>query len=474
MPVRPWSRSSLLLLGLAFAGSCSSTSTSEPPPPAGVDAGTDPRGGNRDASAVRDVGPYDRAPLTPPAAGHGWLVKDLGAVGAGPATMRLTGSLLTLRAGGMDIGGTADGLGFVYQKTRGDFELVSRVRSLQMTDPGALAGVLVRADDVNPGAASVFLGILGDPAMGGRVVVRRTAGAASEALPPDVQIRAGQYLRVQRQGRRFTLSRSSDRVGWVRVQVMDVDLPLEVAVGVAASARNATMATTAEIDYLRLWAADATAAGQGWQLDSLTGIGQVASLAGGSLALTAAADGFSTTSEPGAFALVEVSGSQTLSARIDALGSAATPRARVGLMFREGTAGRLSTASRHAMISLTAAGVVQFQKRDRSTNFDPGQMRAMVRPPVWLRLVRWDDPTTFRTRVTASTSADGVNWTPLDTADFALADPSVAGVVFSSGDSRTHDTVRIGGLALTATATPPPAGPPPDAGAPSGDARVGQ
>jgi hypothetical protein len=61
----------------------------------------------------------------------------------------------------------------------------------------------------------------------------------------------------------------------------------------------------------------------------------------------------------------------------------------------------------------------------------------------------------------------------LDTADFALADPSVAGVVFSSGDSRTHDTVRVSGLALTATATPP-SGPPPDAGTPAGDARVGQ
>ena len=378
--------------------------------------------------------------------------------------MRLTSGLLTLRAGGMDIGGTADGMGFVYQKARGDFDLVARVRSLQMTDPGALAGVLVRADEVTPGAAGLFLGILGDPAMGGRVVVRRAAGAASEPLPPDIQIRAGQYLRLQRQGRRFTLSRSSDRLGWVRVQVIDLDLPVDVAVGVAASARSATAATTAEIDYLRLLAADAAAVGQGWQLDSLTGIGQAAALAGGNLSLTAAADGFSTTAEVGTLALVEVSGSQTLSARIDALGGPASPRARVGLMFREGEAGRLSTASRHAMISLTAAGVVQFQKRDRSTNFDPGQMRAMVRPPVWLRLVRWDDPANFRTRVTALTSADGVTWTALDAADFALADPSVAGVIFSSGDSRTHDTVRLSGLTLTATTMAPPAGPPPDAG----------
>jgi hypothetical protein len=431
-----------------------------------VDAGTDPRGGSRDAAAVRDVGPYDRPPATPPVAGHGWLVKDLGAAAAGPATMRLTTGLLTLRAGGADIGGTADGMGFVYQKARGDFELVARVRSLQMTDPGALAGVLVRADDVTPGAAGVFLGILGDPAMGGRVVVRRTAGASSEALPVDAQIRAGQYLRVQRQGRRFTLSRSSDRIGWVKVQAIDLDLPLDVAAGVAASAHDAGAATTAEIDYLRLMAADAGAVGLGWQLDALTGIGQAASLTGGNLALTAAADGFSTTSEVGALALVEVSGAMTLTARIDALGSAATPRARVGLMFREGTPGRLSTLSRHAMISLTAAGVVQFQKRDRSTNFDPGQMRAMVRPPVWLRLARWDDPATFRTRVSASTSTDGVTWTPLDAADFALADPSVAGVIFSSGDARTHDTVRLSGLSLVATPGPPAAGPPPDAAAP--------
>ena len=39
-----------------------------------------------------------------------------------------------------------------------------------------------------------------------------------------------------------------------------MDMPPEVAVGVAASARNATTPTTAEFDYLRLLAADAAAA----------------------------------------------------------------------------------------------------------------------------------------------------------------------------------------------------------------------
>jgi hypothetical protein len=453
----------LVIVPSALAAiACSSSSPDGSGPPPGVDAGTG-RDANRDAAA-RDLGEYDRPPPTPAAAGHAWQVKDIGAGASG--ALRLTSGLATITAGGTGPGGAADGLSFVYQKARGDFELVARVRSLQMTDPEAIAGVAVRADDSTPGAAGLLLGILGDPGLGGRVVVRRAAGAVAEASPPDLQIRAGQFLRIERQGRRFTLSRSSDRVAWVKLQVIDLDLPAEAAVGVAASARAAGMTTTAEVDHLRLLAADAAAVAQGWQLDPLTGIGQAAALAGGNLTLTAAGDGFTTTAEVGTTVAAPVSGPMTLTARIDSLGSAATPRARVALMFREGAPGRLSTAARHALISLTAGGVVQFQRRDRSTNFEPGQMRAMVRPPIWLRLVRFDDPATFRSRITALTSADGVSWAPLDAADLALADPGVAGVIFTTGDSRTHDTVRLSGLALAATAGPPPAGPVTDAGAP--------
>jgi hypothetical protein len=54
--------------------------------------------------------------------------------------VRASASLMTVRAGGAEIGGAADGFHFVSQKVRGDFELLARVRSLQMVDPESKAG----------------------------------------------------------------------------------------------------------------------------------------------------------------------------------------------------------------------------------------------------------------------------------------------------------------------------------------------
>ena len=101
-----------------------------------------------------------------------------------------------------------------------------------------------------------------------------------------------------------------------------------------------------------------------------------------------------------------------ITARVDAVGTANTPKARVALMLREGAAGPAVAHRRHVLISVNAQGVVQFQRRDRSTNFDPGQMKDGLRPPVWLRLARVDDPATNRTTVTGYYSTDGNDLDP--------------------------------------------------------------
>jgi hypothetical protein len=239
-----------------------------------------------------------------------------------------------------------------------------------------------------------------------------------------------------------------------------------VAVGLAASARSAALATEGEYDFVRLLALDAAAARDGWDLE-LMGLAPTmpaAVIAGDKVTVNAAADELTTTFESGAALLSPRSGNLTLTARVDVLGAENTPKARAALMLREGSAARLSPTSRHVLISVNAQGVVQFQRRDRSTNFDPGALKAGLRPPVWLRLQRYDDPSSGRTTVTGLYSTDGVSWIRLDGADFATPDPIMTGVLFSSGSTSTYANLQLSGLSVTATAPPPVGGPATDAG----------
>jgi hypothetical protein len=412
---------------------------------------------------VRDLPPYERPPAAPPLTGHGFTAKDLGDLGANPGRLTVGGGVV-VRAGGMDIGGTADSCAFVYRKLRGDGEIVARLRSVQRADATSTAGIMVRADDTDPAAPSVFFGVLADPVKGGQFVHRTQRGQAAQASAPDPQVR-NQYLRLRREGRRFTLARSGDRIAWVKVGAVDVDMPEEVPFGLAVSARSATAPTTGEYDFVRLLALDAAAARDGWDLEPLGLAGPLptAAVAGDRISVSGVADAFTTTIESGAALLAPRMGPVTLTARVDSLGDAATPGARVALTFREGGPGRLVPTSRNILISVTAQGVVQFQRRDRSTNFDAGMMKDGLRPPVWLRLARYDDPVTARTTVTGSYSTDGVNFIRLDGADFAIPDPAMAGVIFTPGSSSNYGSAQLSGWSVTPTQAPPAPGPAPDA-----------
>jgi hypothetical protein len=347
---------------------------------------------------------------------------------------------------------------------KGDGEIVARPRSVQRADPRSSAGVMVRASEADPAAASVFLGLLADPLMGGQVVTRGAAGQMAVVAPPDPNVR-NQFLRLRREGRRFTVARSSDRLAWVKMGSFEIDMPEEVAIGVAVTARSAARPTMAEFDLVRLLATDAAAGSQGWELEPL-GFGgtlPVAAIEGDRVSLSGVGEPFTTIVENGVALLSARSaetGNLTLTARVDSVGDENTPGARVALTFRDGGAARLSPMSRNILISVDARGLVQFQRRDRSTNFEPGMTREGLTPPLWLRLSRRDDPATSRTTVTGSYSSDGMAWTTLDTAEYAVPDPTMAGFIFTSGSAGRFATATLSGFSISTT----PSAPVPDAG----------
>ena len=439
--------------------------------PSGAQGGS--MGSGRDGGGVPvDTPPYQPPPPPPMLMGHGFEAVAVGDALAAENGFSVFDGRLLLAGQGSDLGGVADGFVFAHRAVQGNFDVFVRLRSLQMADPRSTAGLMVRAGATDPAAPHVFLGVLADPALGGQIVSRSSAGGATETMPPDSQIRAGQLLRIRREGNRLTLYRSAVVTAWVKLATLEIDLPAEVAVGVALCSRSEAMASAVEVDTMRLFGFDGPAAAQNWAVEVLSGFLPVATLTGGRAELQAADGVFTTTRERGTFLAAPITGSHTLTARVEAIGDEGTRRAQVALTMREGTPGQVSSFGRNVSLVLGQNGQLDFRRRDRGTNFDPGAMAMGITPPVWLRLSRADGGPGEKSRVTASYSSDGVAFTMLDSAEFAFADPALGGIVFTSGSDTRVARTSLSEVNLAPEGTlPPPA--PRDAGAPRADAPAG-
>src|SRR5204862_403095 len=88
---------------------------------------------------------------------------------------------VTGSGGGTGSGGMADSFHFVYRPMVGDAELLGRMTTLAMQDstlipdPTATAGLMIR-DSLDPDAAMVYVGPVGDGKTGGQIVVRTKKG----------------------------------------------------------------------------------------------------------------------------------------------------------------------------------------------------------------------------------------------------------------------------------------------------------
>jgi hypothetical protein len=469
-----------LALAVAWTAGCQGT-THQPNPGQGPDP---------DPPEERDAGPsyapdasFDlvRRETPPPAPPNGpiapWTAKDIGPVGMQREEVRSGLGVMTVRSGGMDVGGTADSFQYVSQKVRGDFELLARVRSLQMVDPDTKAGLMVRANDTEPGAANVFLAVLADPMKGGVLQHRATGGAPTTVSPPDTGVRAGQWLRISRKGRTFTAYRSATRLVWTKVGSVDLDLPPEVSTGIAVTARSAMAATTAEIDGLRVSNLETQTATREWVLEEMAAIGASVLWNGTTLSFSGLGDTPSLLSESGTFAYQTASGNQSLVVRVASL-THKDPAARLGLMIREGPPISFQRTQPAVIVSVTPGMGVQFQSRAFNNLMATlAPTKDGVKAPIWLRLDRTEElgpPLT--SRFTGSYSDDGRTWTAVGSVTFALPEPYLIGVIASSNGSTTPVASTLTDVSLTAPAAPvpPPQPPPPaDAGRPdaSGDGR---
>lgn len=470
-PVWMMTRGRIRSVTCLWLGALACTGTSYKANPGQGGSGPDPEEKLDAAVRLDAAGDVVRRETPPPAPPNGpiapWAAKDIGAVGMQREEVRSSLGVMTVRSGGMEVGGTADSFQFVSQKVRGDFELLARVRSLQLVDPDTKAGIMVRANDADPGAANVFLAVLADPMRGGLWQYRPAAAGPTTFGPTDTGVRANQWLRITRTGRTFTAYRSATRLAWTKVGSADLDLPPEVSAGIAVAARSPMVATTAEIDGLRLHNLGSQPATSGWNLEEMAAIGGSAIWNGTTLNFSGLGDTPSLLSESGTFAYQTASGNQTLTVRV-ANFTHKDPAARVALMIREGPPVVFTRTQPAVILGVTPGMGVHFQSRAFNNLM---ATLAPVQPgmaPIWLRLERTEQPGPMGSKFTGFFSADGRSWTMVGTASFALPEPYLIGVLGSSNGSTTPVTSTLTDVSLTSGATTPPpltpdAGRPPDA-----------
>ena len=185
------------------------------------------------ATAARGVEMAARSLLPGP-----WHSQDIGEVGL-PGVARLDGSRCTAKGAGRNTCKTKDQFHFVYQPLDGDGEIIARVVNLELSHPGAKAGVVMR-ESLKTSAPHAFLFLR--PGSGVEFERRpkfesKTARVGSEATPC--------WVRLSRQGDLITAYRSSDGLAWSLAGSETIKMGRRIYVGLGVTSwDNGALATS--------------------------------------------------------------------------------------------------------------------------------------------------------------------------------------------------------------------------------------
>jgi len=164
-----------------------------------------------------------------------WYNQDIGSVGIGSATY--ANNVFTLNGAGAEIGGTADGLHFVYQPLSGDGTIIARVVSYQGSSGSPQAGVMIR-EALDPGAADAFVSY--NPNTAYLDTRSSEGGNTSTQTSSDngVSGPAPFWVELVRSGSTFTAYISPDGVNWSQVGSQTITMAQTVYIGLAVSPKG--------------------------------------------------------------------------------------------------------------------------------------------------------------------------------------------------------------------------------------------
>ncbi len=174
--------------------------------------------------------------------GSPWVSSDVGAVGVTGSADETNGTF-TLNGGGANIGGTVDAFHFVYQSLSGDGSITANAVSLSGGGSTPRMGLMMRdslADDASHVAAVI---------QGNRIrVLDRASSGGNTTDVAGYTMGAPEWLRIERSGNTFTLSRSNDGVTWAVMQTRTITMGTTVYAGMAVTGNSTTTLATGVFD----------------------------------------------------------------------------------------------------------------------------------------------------------------------------------------------------------------------------------
>jgi regulation of enolase protein 1 (concanavalin A-like superfamily) len=171
---------------------------------------------------------------------------DAGDVGW-PGSAGYADGVYTVTGSGIDIWNSADSFHYVDRAVSGDCTIISRVASVQVTDPWAKGGVMIR-ETFNQDSANVMMLI---SAQNGSLLSYRPATAALSSSEGGAGS-APYWVRLTRTGNTFAGSISINGNTWQQVGSVTAPMATNVLLGLAVTAHNNATMNTATFDHVSI------------------------------------------------------------------------------------------------------------------------------------------------------------------------------------------------------------------------------
>jgi hypothetical protein len=164
-----------------------------------------------------------------------------------------------ITAGGADVWGVKDEFNFVFIEKTGDFDFAARIESLTSTHQYTKAGLMAR-EDLTPGSRHIYFQIFPNNNQrnknnGGFEYQYRqiTDGEMKAIYPvrvegtPDFPVTfPNTWIRLKREGNKFTGYSGTDGKSWKEYATFTLDLPVKIYLGPAVTSHKTTEITTAK------------------------------------------------------------------------------------------------------------------------------------------------------------------------------------------------------------------------------------
>ncbi len=416
------------------------------------------------STVVMDTVSIDNT-ATPPATlcPNGWSCDNIGYPDP-TGSQTVNNGVWTVQGGGEDIWDVYDEFYYENQPLVGDGTISAHIASQTETDPWAKAGVMLRANS-NPDAP--YYAALVTPANGLTIQYRTATGAFPQqvsfpgAAPMYIEVARWTDTSTTPATTYLTTYTSTDGVNWSLLSGSTASFSLtgEILAGLAVTSHNTSAASTVTFDSVTLSntaPVPPNACPTSWTCSDIGGATPTGGQTLTNSAWTIQAGGGDIWGTADSFHYVwqSLAGDGMLSANVTAQTNT-DPWAKAGVMVRASA----DPGAPYYAIFVTPGNGVAVQYR-ATQGGQTSQVTQAGTTPIYLAVARYTDTSgaTPITYLTAYTSSDGANWTPVAGSSVAL---NLTGVLLAGLAATSHNMGSLSTVAMSAvtlsTSAPSPA-----------------